>query len=71
MRMQQISGAEPCRDDSRQSAGGLVSLARCRELLGEEAEGLSEDELDRARRHAAAMAHVLVLEFLEEQSTSG
>ena len=33
-----------------------IPIARCRELLGEEAEGLSDDEIDKLRRHAQAMA---------------
>ena len=47
----------------------LISLARCKELLGDEASGLSDDELDQVRRHTAAMAHALVLAFLEGSST--
>jgi hypothetical protein len=32
--------------------------------------GLSDEEVDRVRRHAAAMAHVLLLEHLEDGSTA-
>jgi hypothetical protein len=71
MRMQQMTGSEPRHSNVSQSSGGLVSLARCRELLGDEAAHISDDELDRLRRHAAAMAHVLLLTFLEDQSTHG
>lgn len=46
-----------------------ISIARCRELLGDEAVGLSDEEVDVIRRHADAMAHVLVEVFLENQPT--
>jgi hypothetical protein len=46
-----------------------ISIARCRELLGGEAEGLSDEEVDLIRRHAAAMAHVIVEMFLEQRGT--
>ena len=40
----------------------------CRELLGEEADGLSDDDVDRIRRHAEAMARVIVEMFLEQRA---
>jgi hypothetical protein len=43
-----------------------LSIARCRELLGDEAEGLSDDEIDKIRRHADAVAHVIVEMFMEQ-----
>lgn len=46
-----------------------TSIARCRELLGGEAEGLSDHEVDLIRQHAAAMAHVIVEVFLEKSAT--
>ncbi len=42
-----------------------ISIARCRELLGSEANGLSDVEVDQIRRHADAMAHVVVEILLE------
>ena len=42
-----------------------ISIERCRELLGEEADGLSDLEVDQIRRHAGVMAHVIVEIFLE------
>jgi hypothetical protein len=42
-----------------------ISITRCRELLGDEAEGLSDEEVDLMRRHGAAMALVLVEIFLD------
>ncbi len=42
-----------------------MSIARCREVLGNESDGLTDIEVDRIRRHADAMAHVLVDMFME------
>ncbi len=47
----------------------MLTIGRCRELLGDEAEGLSDDEIERVRRHADAMARVIV-EILLEQRTA-
>ena len=43
-----------------------ISIARCRELLGEEAESLTDQEVALIRRHAEAMA-CLVVEMHQEQ----
>ncbi len=59
-------------DDRRNTRDDIASAdtsARCRELLGEEAEGLTDDEVDRIRRHADAVAHVIVEMFLEQRAT--
>jgi hypothetical protein len=47
-----------------------ISIARCRNLLGDEAEGLSDQEVDLIRHHADAIAHVLVQMFLENGAAS-
>ena len=39
---------------------------RCRELLGDEAEALSDDEVFDVARHAEAMAHVLIALVLQD-----
>ena len=44
-----------------------ISIARCRELLGPEADGLSDVEVDQIRRHADVMAHVVVEIFLQQR----
>ena len=44
-------------------------VARCRELLGDEAEGLSDREVDRIRQHAETMARLIVEIFLEQRAT--
>jgi hypothetical protein len=46
-----------------------ISIDRCRELLGDEAVGLSDDEIDQVRRHAETMAQVLIEVFLQDRST--
>ena len=54
-------------------AGGIVdpiAIARCRELLGDDADALSDDDVDLIRRHADAMAHVLIEVFLEDGATA-
>ena len=67
LRMQQLTGA----DARPQSPDGVIPLAKCSELLGDEAAALSDEDLDRVRQHAAAMAHVLILAFLEDSSGVG
>jgi hypothetical protein len=37
-----------------------ISIVRCRELLGDEAEALSDDEVLDVARHAEAIAQVLI-----------
>jgi len=44
------------------------TIARCRELLREEAEGLSDEEIVHIRCHADAVAHVIVEMFLEQRA---
>ncbi len=47
-----------------------MSRARCRELLGDEAAELSDEQLDVIRQHAHAMANVLVEVFLSGEPRS-
>ena len=44
-----------------------LSIERCRELLGDDAVDLCDDEIDRIRRCADAMARVVIELFLEEE----
>ena len=37
-----------------------ISIERCRELLGDEADALTDDEVIDVARHAEAMAHILI-----------
>ena len=43
-----------------------VSIDRCRELLGDEAVDLGDDEIDRIRRCAETVARVVIEMFLDE-----
>jgi len=38
-----------------------ISVSRCRELLGDEADMLSDDEVREVARHADAVARLLIL----------
>lgn len=44
-----------------------ISIDRCRELPGDEAADLSDDEVDRIRRCADTMACVVIEMFVEEK----
>lgn len=46
-----------------------MSIERCREILGHDADGLSDADVDQVRRHADAMVHVIVEIFLEQRAT--
>jgi len=37
-----------------------IAITRCRELLGDEADALSDDEVRDVARHAEAMARILI-----------
>jgi hypothetical protein len=37
-----------------------ISVARCRELLGDDANTLTEDEVLAVARHAEALAHIMI-----------
>ncbi|MEO8255863.1 MAG: hypothetical protein ABI868_00810 [Acidobacteriota bacterium] len=37
-----------------------ISIARCRELLGEDAESMTDQDIEDVRRHAETMAYVVV-----------
>ena len=47
-----------------------TSIARCRELLGDEAAELSDAQLDAVRQHGQALANVLGEIFLTNDSQS-
>jgi len=49
----------------REAEYDLIPIDVCRQLLGKDAEGLSDEEVDRVRRHADALAHILVELALE------
>jgi len=46
-----------------------ISIARCRELLGDEAESMTDQEVSLIRRHAETMAYMVVEMYLEDRGT--
>jgi hypothetical protein len=56
------------RRNTRDDIADADTIARCRDLLGDDADGLSDEEIDRIRRHADALAHVIVEMFLEQRA---
>ena len=47
-----------------------ISIARCRELLGEEAESMPDQEVELIRRHAETMAWLVVAMYQEHYRCS-
>jgi hypothetical protein len=43
-----------------------ISIARCRELLGEDAESMTDQEIEDIRRHTEAMACIVVQMYQEQ-----
>jgi hypothetical protein len=43
-----------------------ISIARCRELLGEDSESMTDQDVENIRRHAETMA-CIVVEIYQEQ----
>jgi len=48
-----------------------ISIARCRELLGDEADALTDQDIELIRRHAETMAQVVVEIFVESRRIPG
>ena len=48
-----------------------ISIARCRELLGDEADTLTDEDIDLIRQHAEAMAQVVIEMFVESRQIPG
>ena len=48
-----------------------ISIARCRELLGDEADTLTDEDIELIRRHAETMAQVVVEMFAESRQIRG
>ena len=59
-------------DDQRENelVPGRAPIARYRELLGDEARSLSDEDIEAIRRHAHAMAHTLIDVFLQQPGQS-
>ena len=43
-----------------------ISIVRCRELLGDEADALADDEVLEIARHAEAVAHIVIALALQD-----
>ena len=43
-----------------------ISVARCRELLGDDAEMMSDEEVVAVARHAETLAHILIVVALQD-----
>jgi hypothetical protein len=48
-----------------------ISIARCRELLGDEAEALTDQDVELIRQHAETMAKVVIEMFVESRRIPG
>jgi hypothetical protein len=48
-----------------------ISIARCRELLGDEADTLTDEDIELIRQHAETMAQVVVEMFVESRQIPG
>ena len=44
-----------------------ISIARCRELLGEDVESMSDQDIENVRRHAETMACIVVEMYREQR----
>jgi hypothetical protein len=47
-----------------------ISNARGRQILGEDADGLSDDDVERLVRYADTLAHVVIEMFLEQRASA-
>ena len=47
-----------------------ISIARCRELLGEDADSMTDQDVDDIRRHAETMACIVVKMYQEQRRGS-
>ena len=43
-----------------------ISISRCRELLGDDAEMMSDEEVVAVARHAETLAHILIVVALQD-----
>jgi len=54
--------------DNRSEIADANTIARCRQLLGDDAGDLSDEEIDHIRRHADALAHVIVAMYAAQRA---
>jgi hypothetical protein len=48
-----------------------MSIARCRDLLGDEADTLTDQDIEMISRHAETMAQIVVQMFVERRRIPG
>jgi len=48
-----------------------ISIARCRELLGDEADTLTDQDIEMICRHAETMAQIVIEMFVESRRIPG
>ena len=47
-----------------------ISIARCRELLGEDAKTMTDQDIEDIRRHAETMAYIVIEMYQEQRRVS-
>ena len=52
--------------DSEDQEPEPISIARCRELLGDDAEMMADEEVVAVARHAETLAHILIVVALQD-----
>ena len=52
--------------DRAEQEPGPIAIARCRELLGDDAEMMSDEEVLAVARHAETLAHILIVVALQD-----
>ena len=52
--------------DRGESEPEPISISRCRELLGDDAEMMSDEEVVAVARHAETVAHILIVVALQD-----
>ena len=52
--------------DSADQEPEPISIARCRELLGDNAETMSDEDVVAVARHAETLAHILIVVALQD-----
>ena len=48
-----------------------ISIARCRELLGDEGDTLTDQDVELIRRHSETMARIVIEIFVESRQIPG
>lgn len=65
-RLQRFAGAPMEHVEHAESRPEPISIARCRELLGEDAESMTDQDIEDIRHHAETMACIVVETYREQ-----